>query len=138
MNKKICCFTLIFLFSLNLLFSNVKELQNYNISVLPSNSLIGEIEFGNENSISNFIYNIFQEEFTKEWIDLYVSEEYKYYFSKKFSKSFLDILPLSQPFYCSKEKTFKNNISISIYTSDKIVLNIILDKTDNKIINISI
>ncbi len=136
MYKKICLFTLIFISLPNLIFSNEKDLLDYNITISPNNPIIGEIAYGEKDSTSTFIYNILKEDFSKDWIEKYVSNDYKYLFSKKYSKIFIELLPIKSNFYCSKLISFDNNNCISVYINKDNILNIILEKNTNKIINI--
>ena len=136
MYKKICLFTLLLIISSNFVFSNEKELLNYNITISPNNPIIGEIDYGNTKSVSTYIYNILKEDFTKEWIEKYVCEDYKFMFTKKYSKLFIDLLPINTIFYCSQLKSFENNNSISVYINEDKILYIILENKTNKIINI--
>lgn len=137
MNKKIYSFTLIFIFSLYPIFSTDTTYISYDNYINPINTKIGEIDFGRQESISNLIKNILSDEYSNIWIDNYIKEEYKYMFSKKYSKTFVDLLPITKNFYCSKVKNYENNRSVSVYISDNMIINFIFDKNEDKIINVN-
>ncbi|MGD1822315.1 MAG: hypothetical protein ACPKM0_06055 [Pleomorphochaeta sp.] len=137
MNKKIYSFTLIFIFSLYPIFSTDTTYISYDNYINPTNTKIGEIDFGRQESISNLIKNILSDEYSNIWIDNYIKEEYKYMFSKKYSKTFVDLLPITKNFYCSKVKNYENNRSVSVYISDNMIINFIFDKNEDEIINVN-
>jgi len=136
MNKKIYCFTLICLISINFVFTNDIENYNKNKQILPINDYIGQVDFGNKNSLSNFVLEMFRQNYNTDWIESYVKDDYKYVFTKKYSKMFLELLPLNDPIYCSKQKIFKNNRAVSILFEKNKIITLLFDIEENKIINV--
>jgi hypothetical protein len=137
MNKKFICFTLILIFFSNLLFAANTDLLIYNQPILPSNEKIGEITFGNINSVESNMIKIFQQEYNLDWIEKNVKADYRYNFTQENSKIMLSLLPIKTTMYCSKIKNYSNNKAVSIFISNDKIIDILLDIETDKIISIS-
>lgn len=138
MNRKIYTFTLILLFSCASLFARDNKFSIYNRTILPTSSKIGKIESGKLYSSENYFKQMFKDEYSLNWVERYVKDEYKYSFTKENSKILAELLPVKGPIYTSKITLKPNNRTINLLIEDKTIVKIILEKQSDKIIAMEI
>jgi len=134
MNKKILVFTFIILLSINNMYSNTSEIEIYNETIMPKSSKIGYLQFANQESLLKYTNQIFKEDYSPEWIEKNVQKEFRYGFSKQYSKKLASLLPIKETIYFSFITYQENNISLSIELISGEVIDIIYDKALNQII----
>ncbi len=138
MNRKIYIFTLILLISCASLFARDNKFSIYNRTILPTSSKIGKIESGKLYSSENYFKQMFKDEYSLNWVERYVKDEYKYSFTKENSKILAELLPVKGSIYTSKITLKPNNRTINLLIEDKTIVKIILEKQSDKIIAMEI
>jgi len=134
MNKKILVFTFIILLSMSNMYSNNSEIEIYNETIMPKSSKIGYLQFANREPLLKHTNQIFKEDYSPAWIEKNVLKEFRYGFSKKYSKKLASLLPIKEAIYFSLITYQKNNISLSLELSSGEIIDIIYDKGFNQII----
>lgn len=138
MNRKIYIFTLILLISCASLFARDNKFSIYNRTILPTSSKIGKIESGKLYSSENYFKQMFKDEYSLNWVERYIKDEYKYSFTKENSKILAELLPVKGSIYTSKITIKPNNRTINLLIEDKTIIKIILEKQSDKIIAMEI
>ena len=138
MNRKIYIFTLILLISCASLFARDNKFSIYNRTILPTSSKIGKIESGKLYSSENYFKQMFKDEYSLNWVEKYIKDEYKYSFTKENSKILAELLPVKGSIYTSKITIKPNNRTINLLIEDKTIIKIILEKQSDKIIAMEI
>ncbi len=137
MNKKILVFTFIILLSISNIYSNNAQIEIYNQTIMPKSTKIGYLQFANQDPLLIHTNQIFKEEYSPDWIENNVQKEFRYGFSKKYSKKLALLLPIKETIYFSLITYQENNISLSLELSSKEIIDIIYDKSLNQIISLN-
>jgi hypothetical protein len=134
MNKKILLFTLILFANIQSFFANDTSLIIYNNTILPISNKIGMINSINSTESEKYFKEMFEEDFNVEWIDKYIMDDYKYSFTKENSKFLAQLLPIEGSIYVGKMNYKPNNRTISVLIENNLIVQIIIDKSIDKII----
>jgi len=138
MNKKILLSTLIIIFCVNFIYAQEQKIKIYDVNILPVSSKIGMIQSGEIDSLENYSKKMFTQDYSLDWIERFVIDEYKYGFTKENSKVLASLLPVKGPIYTSKASIKANNRAITLLVNEDIIINLIFDEQLNKIISLSI
>lgn len=137
MNKKILIFTFIILLSINNMYSDDSVIEIYNQTIMPKSAKIGYIQSYNNEPILKHTNQIFRENYNPEWIENNVQKEFRYGFSKQYSKKLSSLLPIEGPIYFSLITYQENNISLSLELNSGEIIDIIFNKSLNQIVSLN-
>jgi hypothetical protein len=135
MNKKIFLFTLILFISIQSFFANDGSLEIYNNTILPRSNKIGLINSFNFGTSERYFKEMFEEEYDVNWVDKYIMDDYKYSFTKENSKLLAQLLPVDGAIYFGNMNYKPNNRTISVLIKNELIVQIIIDKSIDKIIS---